>query len=95
MRSIARCEAIHSSCGLSVRIVVDDRPVSIELALLMNYKHFGSTTGCDIQMAYSLLFTKAREEKVMKKRMQRGFTLIEMLVPIAIFGVFVLLPAVQ
>ena len=31
----------------------------------------------------------------MKKRMQRGFTLIEMLVPIAIIGVLILLPAVQ
>lgn len=31
----------------------------------------------------------------MKKRIQRGFTLIEMLMPIAIIGVLVLLPAVQ
>ena len=31
----------------------------------------------------------------MKKRMQRGFTLIEMLVPMAIFGIALLLPAVQ
>jgi len=31
----------------------------------------------------------------MKKKMQRGFTLIEMLFPVAIIGVLVLLPAVQ
>jgi prepilin-type N-terminal cleavage/methylation domain-containing protein len=31
----------------------------------------------------------------MKNKMRRGFTLIEMLVPMAIIGVLILLPAVQ
>lgn len=31
----------------------------------------------------------------MTKKMRRGFTLIEMLVPMAILGIAILLPAVQ
>lgn len=31
----------------------------------------------------------------MKNKMQRGFTLIEMLIPMAILGIAILLPAVQ
>ena len=60
----------------------------------MNSKHLGRTTGCDIEW-HTACYLQGRKEKVMKNKMRRGFTLIEMLVPVAIIGVLILLPAVQ
>jgi len=60
----------------------------------MYSEHFERTAVRTIEW-HTVCFLKGRKEKVMKNKTQRGFTLIEMLIPVVIFGVLVLLPAVQ